>query len=106
MPRGDRTGPNSAGPMTGRGMGYCAGFDAPGMGRMARGRGGGYMIRGRARRRNYTWYPGYRSYPNPYPAPPTRDEEMEYLQGDVEYLKRELEAAEARISELQKETSE
>ena len=106
MPRGDRTGPHSAGPMSGRGLGYCAGFDAPGyvhpapgMGRMARGRGGGgYMMRGRARRRNY--------YPYPYPAPPTPDEEMEYLQGDVEYLKRELQAAEDRISELQKETVE
>lgn len=30
MPRGDGTGPVGAGPMTGRGMGYCAGFRAPG----------------------------------------------------------------------------
>lgn len=30
MPRGDGTGPLGRGSMTGRGMGYCAGFDAPG----------------------------------------------------------------------------
>lgn len=30
MPRGDRTGPMGQGPMTGRGAGYCAGFNAPG----------------------------------------------------------------------------
>ncbi len=30
MPRGDRTGPNGAGPMTGRGAGFCAGFGMPG----------------------------------------------------------------------------
>ena len=30
MPRGDRTGPNGMGPMTGRGAGYCAGNSIPG----------------------------------------------------------------------------
>ncbi|MCK4510615.1 DUF5320 domain-containing protein, partial [bacterium] len=30
MPRGDRSGPGGAGPMTGRGLGYCAGYPAPG----------------------------------------------------------------------------
>ena len=30
MPRGDRTGPMGAGPMTGRGLGYCAGISSPG----------------------------------------------------------------------------
>ena len=29
MPGGDRTGPLDAGPGTGRGMGYCGGFDRP-----------------------------------------------------------------------------
>ena len=49
MPRGDRTGPQGMGPMTGRAAGYCAGYDAPGyadprFGRaygMGRGYGGG-----------------------------------------------------------------
>lgn len=30
MPLGDRTGPWGLGPMTGRGLGYCAGFPYPG----------------------------------------------------------------------------
>ena len=30
MPAGDGTGPLGRGPMTGRGMGYCGGYDAPG----------------------------------------------------------------------------
>lgn len=30
MPRGDRTGPEGAGPMTGRALGYCSGNDRPG----------------------------------------------------------------------------
>lgn len=30
MPRGDGTGPMGLGPMTGRGLGYCAGYGAPG----------------------------------------------------------------------------
>ena len=30
MPRGDKTGPDGQGPMTGRGLGYCAGNAAPG----------------------------------------------------------------------------
>ena len=30
MPRGDRTGPYGAGPMTGRAAGYCVGYSVPG----------------------------------------------------------------------------
>lgn len=30
MPRGDGTGPNSLGQLSGRRMGYCAGYNAPG----------------------------------------------------------------------------
>ena len=55
MPRGDRTGPEGRGSMTGRGMGYCADFDAPGFvnqgygqGRgMGFGRGRGFALRAR-----------------------------------------------------------
>ncbi|MFH1570977.1 MAG: DUF5320 domain-containing protein, partial [Gemmatimonadota bacterium] len=48
MPRGDGTGPWGQGPMTGRSLGYCAGYEqpgyaAPGPGHgWARGGGGGY----------------------------------------------------------------
>jgi len=40
MPRGDRTGPQGEGPMTGRQLGYGAGYDNPGYTK-GPGRGGG-----------------------------------------------------------------
>ena len=47
MPRGDGTGPSGLGPMTGHGVGFCAGFRFPGylnlVGQGSRfGRGHGY----------------------------------------------------------------
>ncbi|HHY81012.1 MAG TPA: DUF5320 domain-containing protein, partial [Thermoanaerobacter sp.] len=30
MPRGDGTGPMGLGPRTGRGLGYCSGYNVPG----------------------------------------------------------------------------
>jgi len=39
MPRGDKTGPARAGIMTGRGMGYCAGYNMPGYMNSCFGRG-------------------------------------------------------------------
>ena len=63
MPFGDGTGPMGMGPMTGRGAGYCAGFNMPGyanslpgrpgigLGRgMGRGMGRGYGFYGKGRR--------------------------------------------------------
>ena len=41
MPRGNGTGPNGAGPMTGRAAGYCAGNGMPGCADPAAGRGMG-----------------------------------------------------------------
>ena len=56
MPRGDGTGPLGRGSMTGRGMGYCAGFDAPGYANSAR---VGGRMRGRCfgfgRGMGYAW---------------------------------------------------
>ncbi|MGI6207796.1 MAG: DUF5320 domain-containing protein, partial [Anaerolineae bacterium] len=42
MPRGDRTGPQGMGPMTGRGAGYCAGYGVPGYANPVGGRGFGF----------------------------------------------------------------
>ncbi|MGQ9824812.1 MAG: DUF5320 domain-containing protein [Desulfotomaculales bacterium] len=90
MPAGDRTGPYGAGPLTGRGMGYCAGFPYPGW--MNRSWGGGfgrswgagrgffgYRRRGRWWRNTffapacppaYHYGSGYPVAPAPYPAVP------------------------------------
>lgn len=51
MPHGDQTGPMGQGPMTGRGMGYCAGYEQPGFanpgpGFPGRGAGRGWGGRG------------------------------------------------------------
>ena len=67
MPRGDGTGPMGMGPMTGRGMGYCAGVAAPGYAGCGFGRG-----RGRGCRNKYymTGMPGWeRNGVNPYGVP-------------------------------------
>ena len=41
MPRGDGTGPNGMGPMTGRAAGFCAGYNVPGYMNSVAGRGFG-----------------------------------------------------------------
>lgn len=94
MPGGDRTGPIGAGPMTGRGAGYCSGFDVPGFANnipeargLARGRGFAYyrkgMGLGRARGRGF----GFRSFPD---NPATYNENTGF-ERDVETSIRSLE---------------
>ncbi|MCK4655422.1 MAG: DUF5320 domain-containing protein [candidate division Zixibacteria bacterium] len=86
MPGGDRTGPSGAGPMTGRGVGICAGYDVPGYMNPAFGRGvgrgwgrgfgrGSGMGGGRGWRHQYyaTGLPGWvrgggYAYPSYYPG--------------------------------------
>ncbi len=53
MPGGDRTGPLGRGPMTGRGLGYCARFLFPGF--LSRGRGLGLGFGRRPRNRSFGW---------------------------------------------------
>jgi hypothetical protein len=83
MPFGNGTGPRGMGPMTGRGAGYCAGFDQPGFANpipsrrwfgsgSAWGRpysypypsyyGAAAFYRGMGRGFGRRWFPGYR-YP-------------------------------------------
>ena len=123
MPAGDGTGPRGMGPMTGRGAGYCAGYCAPGYanpwpGRgfgMGWGRGGG---RGRGWRNMYyaTGLPGWARYGyapawgvlppaayGPYGAPPTAEQETEFLKSQAEMLKEELDAISQRMAELEQE---
>jgi len=52
MPRGDRTGPQGEGPMTGRQLGYGAGYDSPGYAK-GPGRGAGFGFFGRGRGRGF-----------------------------------------------------
>jgi len=118
MPRGNRTGPEGMGPMTGRGLGYCAGYGAPGYVNPApgfgpgRGRGrGGWGGGGRGWRHGYyaTGLPlGARYSPppawayGPYGPPVTEEVETELLRNQAQALKRQLEAIAERLEELEK----
>ncbi|MBS3817470.1 MAG: DUF5320 domain-containing protein [Candidatus Thermoplasmatota archaeon] len=117
MPRGDGTGPEGLGPMTGRGLGYCAGYDSPGftkgVGRgLARGRGRGIGRglgrgfrggRGRGRRVAVPARPSrvpVRDTVSQQYGEYTEEEELEDLKAYTEDLQAELEAVEERIDEL------
>ena len=128
MPAGDGTGPRGMGPMTGRGAGYCAGYDAPGYANAIPGRGFG-MGWGRGRgggwgRRNWyyaTGQPGWARFGyapawgappawggppaayGPYAAAPTPEQEAEFLKTQAEGLKQQLDAISQRIAELEQE---
>ncbi len=124
MPRGDRTGPWGAGPMTGRGMGYCAGYDAPGyvdggFGGRWFGRGGrGFWGRGAwgggyGRRYGYyaTGLPRWARFggywgPEGYPPAPTAAERAEMLKAHLEGLRNELAAVEEELAGLEREAEE
>ncbi|MBN1583689.1 MAG: DUF5320 domain-containing protein [Anaerolineae bacterium] len=109
MPRGDRTGPMGQGPMTGRGAGYCAGYDAPGYANQMPGRGfgmgrGGGWGRGN-RWRNWfraTGLPGWMRFGGaPVWTPPTREQEADSLKAEAGWLKQQLDAITQRLNELE-----
>ncbi|HOK04767.1 MAG TPA: DUF5320 domain-containing protein [Victivallales bacterium] len=107
MPRGDGTGPMELGPMTGRGAGYCAGFNVPGF--MNNGQywiGRGFFCRG-GRGRGYrnmyyaTGLPGWARGNINTPAPNQNpDIEKQYLKNYAESLEKELSQIKARIDEI------
>ena len=121
MPRGDGTGPNGWGSMTGRGAGNCAGYSAPGYMNSAPGRGfwGGGRGGGRGWRNQFyaTGLTGWQragmgmprfapswGYPPAYGAPTMlRGQELDALKGEAEYLDGALAEIRKRIEELETE---
>lgn len=108
MPGGDRTGPMGEGPRTGRGLGYCSGYDTPGWPRgfgqgFGFGRGWGFGGGGRGRRWRHwaraTGTPGWVRF-GPTPAP-VSEEEM--LKSEAELLQNQLDAVQQRLDELNQE---
>ncbi len=92
MPRGDGTGPNGMGPMTGRGRGFCAGFNVPGFMNPNFGRGFG-MGRGF----------GFRQIPvQVQPQVISEEQEKQFLEQELEALKEEMKEIEARLKEFKK----
>jgi hypothetical protein len=94
MPRGDRTGPNGAGQMTGRALGYCAGYNEPGFtAEGGRGRGFGRGLGG-GRGRGYG-----RGFSPAYPDV----SEKTLLENEIRVLKDQMSALEKRLSETKDE---
>ena len=110
MPRGDRTGPDGMGPMTGRAAGYCAGYDSPGFTRgMPRG-GAGYgrgFGRGYGRGMGRGYARGFGNYRGYYPThvEPVYPEvsEKTLIENDIKVISEQLKALETRLVELSKE---
>ena len=118
MPGGDRTGPMGMGAMTGRTLGYCAGFDMPGYagpgldGGYERGFGRGRGFRGRryggGRHGWRHWFyatgrPGWMrfgAFDDVY-QPSAPEVEKQILQNQVQALQSELDIIQKRLSELQ-----
>ncbi|WP_429413032.1 DUF5320 domain-containing protein [Roseimarinus sediminis] len=107
MARGDKTGPMGQGSMTGRSLGYCAGYDSPGFtsgfggGRgQGRGFGSGGQGRGsggrRGRGRGFAFNAGYTN------APQTNsNDEILNLKAQAESLKKAQEEIERRLKDLE-----
>ena len=116
MPRGDRTGPDGYGPMTGRAAGYCAGYDRPGFANPIANNYGRGMANRFGRRGGYGRFAGFRGagYAPPayYPAPynpdssQTQADELGFLKNQAEILKRELDNVNKRISDLGEDKEE
>ena len=124
MPGGDRTGPLGRGPMTGRALGYCAGYNDPGFSKgFPQGRGFGFgrgfgrgWGRGFGRGRGFWWRgsypfstpyyePGPYYYPGTY-SPVSQEDEKAYLEDLIKRLEEELKDVRDRIQELTKEKKE
>ncbi len=112
MPRGDRTGPWGAGPLTGRGAGWCAGYDRPGyavpaprLGLQLGYRGGG-RGNGRGRRNMYyaTGLPRW-ARPEAIPPAPAAEQELAELKAQTGWLAGQLADIQKRIEEIAGRTS-
>lgn len=118
MPSGDRTGPRGAGSMTGRGAGPCGGYELPGY--MNRGRGQhGRGLRRRGRWHDNRWHgwgwgwgrsrwpdlprhAAFQDLPFDWPIAdsPTKEQELDVLKQEAEFLKLAVDNIEKRIQEL------
>lgn len=113
MPFGDRTGPYGFGPRTGRGFGFCSGFDLPGF--LARTFRGGWSGFGRGCRgffscfgrgrgwRNLFWSTGLPGWARSGYSDVIKSEgEESFLKKEAEFLKQQLEWVENRLNSLKK----
>ncbi|HPR32261.1 MAG TPA: DUF5320 domain-containing protein [Prolixibacteraceae bacterium] len=115
MARGNKSGPMGQGPMTGRKLGYCAGYDSPGYTKGFGGGGGrGFGFgsgfgsgtgrgRGMGFGRRFASDSSYgRSYTGTAYPNLSRDEEINNLKAQAESLKITQHEIEKRLNELEK----
>ena len=93
MPRGDSTGPNGMGSMTGRGMGFCAGFNAPGFMNPGFGRGRGFG-------RGFAWRARAFQPVIQEPAVITEKQEKQLLEQELGQIKTEMQEIQKRLKEI------
>lgn len=98
MPHGDKTGPEGAGPMTGRKSGYCTGNTRAGWRNPRQGRGG------QAKRRNW----GFHRFPRDYQTAtaPKADISHKALESERDVLRGQLEEIEQQLSALNAKNKE
>ena len=117
MPFGDGTGPAGMGPMTGRVMGYCAGYPRPGYANPSFGYGAGGRGFGGGGRGWRHWHyatgmpgwmrvgwPGYSAFSPNISSPSTvwsKDQETEMLKNQADNLRNALDEIEKRLAELE-----
>lgn len=110
MPRGDQTGPEGMGPRTGRGAGYCSGYEMPGYANPAAFRCGmGWQNRGIHGSRARHYGPGghgfgwmrYAAFEVPYPENITPEEKMDMLKTRETWLQEQLEEVRSEMSASQ-----
>jgi len=130
MPRGDGTGPLGMGPRSGRGAGYCTGYDVvgyanpwPGRGHFCRGGifgGSGVVEPGKgfrwrnwynatgqpfwARGRQLSWNWPQGQTPQYGSSQATNEAEIEYLKNEASILEDELKNIKERLENLTKDT--
>jgi len=101
MPRGDGTGPRGMGQRTGRGLGYCNGYNSPGFTR-GYGNGGGFGNGrgfGRMQGRGYGW--NNQAYYAPV-APYAGVSEKTILENEIKAMNDQLKALQNRLNEITK----
>ncbi len=115
MANGNKRGPQNQGPKTGRGMGYCAGFNTPGYMNPGQGSGGGF---GRGGGRGFGGY-GYRHGATGMPGrqrgamgmppwdqgvqEPSQENELEFLKEQVQMHTDSLDEIRRRVDAMEKD---
>lgn len=94
MPGGDKTGPMGQGPMTGRRLGICGGFNRTGF--MGNSFGGGFG-RGRGM--------GFRRISQPFFGQYSPENESDILHAQAEELKSSLKDIENRLAQMEKNSA-